>query len=824
MLVDSQMNTSKYVSFTDLAKYVFLSGSSMNPYNDTFATKYAQSGSGSTANHLLRHSEASEYGFAFHDGVNTGNTKLCLPEEMIALNPDIIFGGANKVTNGFSLRQSGDDPIEAADKIYFYTRYRVNFSDGTYATIRFETAYIDHTNGNYWQNFNCPDVYYYDQNGTSRNEGYFTGKTPTTFSFIDVGVENGGSGTLNSYTVQNNRWMFLDFSRGSYTLTAATSASLTTGVTEMVIKQSNAAGGSASNFILTIAPNLGVEYYFTKSTPSYTLTVSPTYKGIEKGGTSSMAEYVYVTVSTTAPAWGFSETCNWLNAAKSGSTRLQFTANANTGPARTCYVTVTAGTLSQIVTVDQAGCSSDCPSDCPSDYTPTTYTAKFYKGSSSTVWTTDTGTYGESISYPTLYTRYGYTVTWPSNAPTYFYDDYDIHTVETRKNYTATFYKADSTYYSAWTGAFESTIQYPALYTKEGYTVSWPSDAPVTITGDCSITAVETQVTPDTYTATFYKADHTTVVGTFTGHSGEQIVYPAIYTKEGYTVSWPSTPTTLTGDCSIYAIESVNSYTIYYKLINTSGSTQSSTYTSITVNYGTNYTAPAPPISVPTGESFSGWTKTYQTMPASNVYESGWTIPVDYSLAWYVDGTLSGTDAYNYTDSVMIRLAPANHTAWAYSPSLLTNNKMPASNVSATTEENTPSCPPVCFCDGSDECSSDCPSDCPQDGSDTKMTLVVNYDMNGRVFSELTITVTFPQVNFSHNETCYPTSSTGTHVMQIDVGSYEGIQTTVQANSTGRVGQVYYPDEQLYVTIQGGGSTITLGNLYTYTINVSSSQ
>ena len=304
MLVDNNINLNKYVSFKDLAKYVFVSGTKcFNPYTSSFKTLYEQSGSGDTRNHQLQYGSALAYGFTFHSGKGS---RLCLPEEMVALNPKILFGGA---ATGSSydwaiFSPQGSDTFDSEDEVYAVYRYKVTFADGTYCTIRFETAYLDQDGANanlntYWYE-RCPEAYYIDQNGNSAQESAYKGKEVVGFQFMSAElVQNDTSkGTISDYDYSGSS-LFVETTRAYHIIYSGITegGSLTTGVTPQSILQSNIDGYSNGNFSVTITPSIGIWFSYTRTTAEYTLSVYPTTVYIERAGTSSMAETAAVTVA-----------------------------------------------------------------------------------------------------------------------------------------------------------------------------------------------------------------------------------------------------------------------------------------------------------------------------------------------------------------------------------------------------------------------------------------------------------------------------------------------------------------------------------------------
>ena len=719
MIVDNNINTSKYVSFKDLAKYVLVSGTTcLNPYTSAFKTLWVESGSGNTRSHQLRHNEAAGYGFTFHDGVNTGNTKLCLPEEMIALNPKIVFGGLS-TGNGddwVTFSSIGADTFDSEDKVYGRYVFKINFADNTYCTIRFETSYLDQDEADnnlnsYWYE-KCVDNTFYNQSGAQTSESNYIGKELSSFELLSVDLIQGEDhGTINSWSYSGSS-LYLNTTRGNYDCFHGNSENgyFTTGVTQNDILVSNVGGYSNKNITVYMTPSIGITFSYTRDSqgctsectadcpsesPSYTLTVSPTFKGIERGGTSSMIEDVFVTVNTTAPSWGFNETCSWLSAAKSGTTRIKFTASNNTGDPRTCYVTVTAGTLSRTVEIQQAGasqCTSDCPANCPSDC---------------------------------------------------------------------------------------------------------PSECPSECTGEV--------IPPTVLTATFYKADGTTVVGTYTGYSGDAIVRPSVYSKEGYTVTWPSTPTNFaSSNVSIIAIETVNSYKRHYDVWHASGLTSQWVHparSSITTNYGTSFASPIYPSNdIPSYMEWSGWTIESGTMPANDLYISGYTVPHKYALEYYHPDsvTLYNRATYKYGET-MLKLQPPAGYHWVGEPA---GSIMDGHDYVVTSEEDT-LCrrDVICTCDSSDLCG----SECPKEGLPTDtMTLNVSHTVTNKLYEEYQFTIDLYYNNSSVWSATYRSQNpNGTTALTVgNVAYLEDEAVDVRADFQGKISNVWGATQQMSVSPQ----------------------
>ena len=218
------------------------------------------------------------------------------------------------------------------------------------------------------------------------------------------------------------------------------------------------------------------------------------------------------------------------------------------------------------------------------------------------------------------------------------------YTMESRNQYTATFYTEDGTYYSSYTAYHLDAIVRPTPYTKPGCTVGWPSSPEVFNASNVSIYAIE--VCP-TRTARFYKADGT-LYATDTGLQGETITYPDIYSKTGYNVAWPSNgPTTFgSSDVAITAVETIHTWTAYWYQANGTTILAAQQY-----NYGAAISAPAPP-------SNCAWPSYPSTMPDYNIYitpitEYQCTVDINYSIDTSISFSYAYANAiiyYNSTD------------------------------------------------------------------------------------------------------------------------------------------------------------------------------
>lgn len=277
-------------------------------------------------------------------------------------------------------------------------------------------------------------------------------------------------------------------------------------------------------------------------------------------------------------------------------------------------------------------------------------------------------------------------------------------TVSTKSTHTLSYY-VDNALYNQESVRCGSSLTAAALPNNPGYSYSsWSPSVPSTMPDDD--VNVYSESTHIQYHVYYYK--NNSLWATDDYYYGDTITPHALPTDIGKTYSdWnPSLPSTMpANNISTYSSSAGTQYQIYYYLYNTSGATSSTLYTTRTFTYqqSVSHLANANP---PTGQFFSGWTGEPSTMPANDVYVSGWTIPSPYQLIWSYDGSVIASDIYYYTDSVYIRTPQGS--SWVFNPSLLSGNKMPAANVTATSYNTCPSeCTTVCSCDGEVVCDCD---------------------------------------------------------------------------------------------------------------------
>ena len=331
-------------------------------------------------------------------------------------------------------------------------------------------------------------------------------------------------------------------------------------------------------------------------------------------------------------------------------------------------------------------------------------TAKYTKTGTTTetVATTTTNAADGSTVVYIYYERQQYTLTLKaetgiasvSGGGTYYYGKSATIRASVSKNYT----------FENWTGSLDSTS----------------NPASITVTGNMTITA---NALPKVYTINLNAPDATTAGTTKVYEKyGKNISIDTSFTKELYDVG-VTTPqrtgytfegyytaasggtqmidknglatnnfastyfnddntTNLNGD--LYAHWTVNSYTITF---NANGG--SVTPTSKTQNYGTAVTMPTP---TRTGYTFSGWSKTYTTMPAENVTVTAQWTPHTYTMTYNANGgtgaPASQTITYGQNATISsTRPTKAGYTfeGWSTSSTATTGTYQPGGTYSNVT-------------------------------------------------------------------------------------------------------------------------------------------
>ena len=261
---------------------------------------------------------------------------------------------------------------------------------------------------------------------------------------------------------------------------------------------------------------------------------------------------------------------------------------------------------------------------------------------------------GEPVTAPTAPTKTGYKFTgWNPALPSVFpAEDMTVKAQWEKNKYTITFNTNGGTAIEPITQEYQSPITKPSDPTKEGNTFAgWDATIPDLMPAE-NLT-INALWTTNKYTITF-DTDGGTTISPISQDYGTSVTAPANPTKTGYTfVGWDkAVPSTMpAGNVVIKAQWQINQYTITF---DTDGG---SAIDPITQNYNTAITKPADPTK--TGSSFAGWNKDIPSiMPAKNdTIKAQWQIN-EYSLNYFVDGTLYKSVKYVYNSEVTAEAEP----------------------------------------------------------------------------------------------------------------------------------------------------------------------
>ena len=159
-------------------------------------------------------------------------------------------------------------------------------------------------------------------------------------------------------------------------------------------------------------------------------------------------------------------------------------------------------------------------------------------------------------------------------------------------------------------------------------------------------------------------------------HVGDALVVPTVPEKEGYTFSgWGDVPATMpAADVTYSGSYKLNSYNLVYKV-------DGEVYETITLVYGADIELLPEPVK--DGYTFSGWSDAPPTMPANYVEVIGSFNVNSYNLVYKVDGEVYETITLDYGTSIELLPEPTKEgytfSGWSESPAT-----MPASDVEVT--------------------------------------------------------------------------------------------------------------------------------------------
>ena len=277
---------------------------------------------------------------------------------------------------------------------------------------------------------------------------------------------------------------------------------------------------------------------------------------------------------------------------------------------------------------------------------------------------TDSVLYGNEIVLREHPVKEGHTFSGWSEAPaTMPANDITIEGTFIVSNYTVT-YLVDGEVYATETVAYGSEIILRDEPTKEGYTFSGWSEAPVTM--PASDITIKGTFTVNNYTVTYIVDGE--VYATETVAYGSEIVLRDEPTKEGHTFSgWSEAPATMPAeDVTINGVFTVNTYNVIYKV-------DGEEYQVVPVTYGSEITL----IEAPTkeGHTFSGWSEMPATMPASDITIEGSFAVNTYNVIYKVDGEEYQVVPVTYGSEITLIEAPTKEgytfSGWSEVPATM---------------------------------------------------------------------------------------------------------------------------------------------------------
>ena len=282
------------------------------------------------------------------------------------------------------------------------------------------------------------------------------------------------------------------------------------------------------------------------------------------------------------------------------------------------------------------------------------------------VFATDSVTEGNSLDFPNVPEKEGYTFLGWSEAPeTMPANDVTI-TGEYKVNSYAVKYVVDGVDYATDSVAYGSAITLRDKPTKEGYTFLGWSEAPetmpandVTITGEYKV---------NTYTV-MYVVDGEVIVSYPVEYGKELVMLPLAPEKEGHTfMGWSELPATMPAeDVTVTGTFKVNTYAVTYVVDGVTVATYS-------VVYGTAVTL----IDELEKEGYSfSWSEAPETMPANDITITGeWSIN-SYLVTFIIDGEVYATDSVEYGAVITLPEVPEKENStfeWEEAPTTMPAN------------------------------------------------------------------------------------------------------------------------------------------------------
>ena len=238
----------------------------------------------------------------------------------------------------------------------------------------------------------------------------------------------------------------------------------------------------------------------------------------------------------------------------------------------------------------------------------------------------------------------------------------------TVNSYTLT-YTVDGEEYDVATVVYGTAITPLAEPEKEGYTFSGWIGLPATMPAR-DVTVIGSFVT-NGYTLTYVVDGE--VYRTLVYEYGSTIIEEPIPAKEGYTFSgWSEIPATMpASDLTISGTFTINKYLVTFKI-------GDEVIVADSLEYGATIVVPEAPEKE--GYTFDGWGKVADTVPAHDVtYESSYSVN-SYALTYIVDGEMVQTDSVAYGTEITLLDEPTKEgytfSGWSETP-----ETMPASDL-----------------------------------------------------------------------------------------------------------------------------------------------
>ena len=273
--------------------------------------------------------------------------------------------------------------------------------------------------------------------------------------------------------------------------------------------------------------------------------------------------------------------------------------------------------------------------------------------------------YGTAITAPANPAKEGYTFAgWSEKIPGRMPAENMTVKAQWKINqYTITF-KNGETVYKTITQDYGTAITKPADPTKTGYTFAgWDKEIPEAMpAGDMTVTA---KWTVNKYTVTFDANGGSACEDITVTYGGKYPTLPTP-TKEGYTFEgWFDGETqvksgdavTITGNQTLTAHWSINTYTITYQVDGQTVKTESVTYGAEIPTY----------IYTKTGYDVSAWSPAApEKMPARNLTFTATTKVHQHSLTYVLDGVIKRQAPVNYGTAVAVQADPTK-TGYTFS-------------------------------------------------------------------------------------------------------------------------------------------------------------